>query len=239
MKKWVTSKHTSIYRLHTLYSNCYLIEKRGRYILVDTGVRMERILIERQLRKLGVHKMQAILLTHTHTDHVENAAYFQQKYECSSYVEQTEFNYLVKGYCKMPGGTDNYTRKLQKIATQFQIRTKFTPCVHVKAYRQNTDFTDFGQSIKILSVPGHSEGSVAIILDEEIAIVGDTMMHTGKEIYPKFADRPELLPKVWNVLLQQNCRIYLPGHGSEVTKKELQKNIQNRTAEQYAEKYSK
>ncbi|WP_347487946.1 hypothetical protein [Desulfoscipio sp. XC116] len=62
-------------------------------------------------------------------------------------------------------------------------------------------------------------GSVSIIVDEEIALVGDAMVHgISGNIYPLFVDNPKLLLNSWQKLLNTKCRLFLPAHGGENTR---------------------
>jgi hypothetical protein len=58
-------------------------------------------------------------------------------------------------------------------------------------------------------------GSISLIIDDEIAAVGDAMVGTlpGK-IYPPFADDVPELIRSWEILLNTGCGTFLPAHGS-------------------------
>jgi len=67
----------------------------------------------------------------------------------------------------------------------------------------------------LLHTPGHTPGSISVIIDNEIAIVGDTMFGVfWWSVYPPFASNPDKLIDSWEKLLETRCRIFLPSHGS-------------------------
>lgn len=225
MKKWKTSNQTIIWRLLSVRCNCYVLERNHKYILIDTSKRIDRNMMEHQLKKIGVKKLEAIYITHVHTDHVGNAAYFQKKFACPIYVNQLEYNYMVKGFCEQPKGTNRYAGCLSEIINKTKKFVSFQPAKCVKMFRERSYIEGFEENLKIIKLAGHTKGSTSIIVDNEIVIVGDTMIHMGNTIYPPFADNIEELPKSWQQLLQYNCRLYLPGHGKEITRKHVSRGL--------------
>jgi glyoxylase-like metal-dependent hydrolase (beta-lactamase superfamily II) len=83
-----------------------------------------------------------------------------------------------------------------------------------------------GFNAYILHTPGHSSGSVSIIVDDEIALVGDTMFGIFPwSVFPPFADDVKQMTESWGKLLETNCRLFLPGHGTANKRSLVQKNI--------------
>ena len=97
-----------------------------------------------------------------------------------------------------------------------------------EAVDQYLNLQDFGFNGYILHTPGHSPGSQSIIVDNEIALVGDAMFGVFPgSIFPPFADNEEELITSWGKLIQTGCRLFLPSHGtadkSDLLKIEYQK----------------
>jgi glyoxylase-like metal-dependent hydrolase (beta-lactamase superfamily II) len=54
-----------------------------------------------------------------------------------------------------------------------------------------------------------------LVVDDEIAIVGDCMFGVFKSsIFPPVAEDPDEMIRSWGKLLETNCSIFLPSHGS-------------------------
>jgi glyoxylase-like metal-dependent hydrolase (beta-lactamase superfamily II) len=63
-----------------------------------------------------------------------------------------------------------------------------------------------------------------VIVDEHIAIVGDTLFGVlPNSVYPPFRDCHEELVKSWGKLLETGCALFLPGHGRPIIRKLLEK----------------
>ena len=75
-----------------------------------------------------------------------------------------------------------------------------------------------------METAGHSEDSVSLLIDDEIAIVGDLMFGVFRNsIFPPFSDNVQQMIESWGKLLGTNCRVFLPGHGKEINRDRLQK----------------
>ena len=86
----------------------------------------------------------------------------------------------------------------------------------------NEDFSlePFGIPGKVLYTPGHTLGSVSVLLDTGDTFVGDLAMcgfpfHTGAGSCI-FAEGPERIRKSWNLLFSQGAKMIYPGHGKPV-----------------------
>jgi hypothetical protein len=56
---------------------------------------------------------------------------------------------------------------------------------------------------------------MSLIVDNEIALVGDVMFGVFNwSVFPPFADDVPTLEKSWGKLAKSGCKMYLPGHGT-------------------------
>ena len=75
------------------------------------------------------------------------------------------------------------------------------------------DLKQFGIDGKVISTPGHTEGSQSVLLGEKL-ISGDTFINIKKGIiFPHFADNPTTLLKTWRQLFRLGIKEIYPGHG--------------------------
>ncbi len=219
MRTWTTKPGTRIIRLNNLRCSCYFIMKDNHAVLVDTSVVAERFIIEKALKKLGIKKPDAVVLTHSHFDHAANAEFFRQKYGCDVVIHENDYEGLMNGCTDLPDGVNQPFKSFTSFINSRNIvlpMQRFTPCERAIPVSYGATLNQYGINAVILSTPGHTDGSISIIVDSEIAIVGDCMVHRFKgKIFPPFAKRPDEVKASWARLVDTGCRIFLPAHGNE------------------------
>jgi glyoxylase-like metal-dependent hydrolase (beta-lactamase superfamily II) len=225
MKQW-TTKNSTIYQVLKGRSNSFLINQGNKYILIDTGRKNSWKELSGKLDEfLGKNKLSYLILTHTHFDHVENANRLKNKYNCKIIVQEGEADYLKHGNAPLPKGTNLATGFIVDIfRTRFQQYYKYEPADPDIIVSEKHDLNHFGFNAYIIHTPGHSKGSMSIIFDNEIVLVGDTLFGVFKNsIYPPFADAPETMVQSWSKLLETDCKLFLPGHGKGINRELLEK----------------
>lgn len=223
MKKWATDS-CIIYQVLEGRSNSFLVNSGNSYILVDTGRGNSWKKLTNKLDEiLGENKLSYLILTHTHFDHVENAAKIKEKYKTKIIVHQSESEYLRQGDSPLPKGTNLATGFMTNtFGKRAQSRYNYEPVNPDILVDEKYDLINFGLDVYIFHTPGHSKGSISVIIDNNVAIVGDAMFGIfGNSIYPPFADHPEVMVKSWKKLIKTGCKLFLPGHGKEISSKLL------------------
>jgi glyoxylase-like metal-dependent hydrolase (beta-lactamase superfamily II) len=91
----------------------------------------------------------------------------------------------------------------------------FNQCYLLQAGR--AVLVDAGAPGKAIHTPGHSAGSVSVLLDSGEAFVGDLAMN-GFPLrltpgFPIFAEDMAKLRESWQLLLAQGARMIYPAHG--------------------------
>jgi hydroxyacylglutathione hydrolase len=231
MKTWKTENGISISRILSGRSNVFLLSGRGINILVDTGPGGAWRKLRRRLKTAGIMKIDFLILTHTHYDHAENSAKIRKNFHAKVIVNRVEGNYLERGDNIIPDGTNFFTLFLVgKIAPAISFKIKYEPCIPDILVDQFLDLKDIGFDGYVMHTPGHTAGSQSIIVNDEIALVGDTMFGIfPRSIFPPFADNTTEMVKSWAKLLQTNCRLFLPSHGSANKASLVQTEYKKRT----------
>jgi glyoxylase-like metal-dependent hydrolase (beta-lactamase superfamily II) len=225
MKIWNTNNCT-IYQVLEGRSNSFLVNQENNYILIDTGRRNSwRELTTKLNGLLGENELSCLILTHTHFDHAENANRLKKKYNCKIIVHESESNYLKSGDTPLPKGTNLATGfMVDVLGKKMQSRYKYEPADPDILVGEKLDLDIFGLNSHIIHSPGHSKGSMSIIIDDEIALVGDTLFCVfGNSIFPPFADDAEIMIENWKKLLETGCKLFLPGHGKLISRELLEK----------------
>ncbi|MBU2650430.1 MAG: MBL fold metallo-hydrolase [Bacteroidetes bacterium] len=227
IKSWKTTNGYLIYRVLSGRCNVYLIVADGKRILVDTSTSKDYSTLQEQLLSscFPGKGLDFLILTHTHYDHCQNAQRLKQDTGCRIYVSEAARQSVANGYTRLPSGTTWLTKFWIMLGRLIgKSRFGYNPFVPEKYLTGNYDFKEEGLKIRIITTPGHSADSVSILVDGEIALVGDAMFWIfRKSIYPPFADDITEMVKSWGLLLQTTCKWFLPGHGRPVARELLEK----------------
>ena len=226
----LTQKGSEIYHVLSGRENAYLVNSRGYWILIDTGRKNRYDKLKERIQKLipKTEQLNLLFLTHTHYDHCQNAFQLKEDFRCRVDVSQAEKNYIKTGYTPIPKGTMLFSKIVsllgRKVEPSFAKYIPFEPdCFIDEELMIKNDMLDY----RAISTPGHSAGSISLIIDDEVAFVGDAMFGIFKNsIYPPFADEEKLMVRSWGKLLETNCQFFYPGHGRKIDRTLLEKEYQ-------------
>lgn len=225
----MTTKGNEVIRLIGGRSNVFLIRhKTGSMLIVDTGVRMSRSWLMKALKNHGAMKADYLILTHCHFDHVANAAFLREKTGAHVVIHKDEAGFLENGTMSIPAGTYPHTSALVKLANVVHVKLGAEPCTVDMEFDDSLILPGF-EGIELIHTPGHSSGSISILVDNEIALVGDTMVNAPLfKIFPPFADDVTILMESWKRLLDTGCTTFLPSHGNAITRQDLLNTLEKK-----------
>lgn len=212
-------------RIHTVpvgKSNVYIVESNSSSLLVDAGLpnRESRILDAVDATAGGRSRLRGVIVTHTHSDHVGALKAVVDATDAPVFVHQAEAANLAAGRTPLPAGTSLFPKLMMSLASLVASGVEqydaVTPATTVG---EELDLSPNGIDGRLLYTPGHSAGSITLVLGTGEALVGDTMFHfLPRSVYPPFADRPELLRNSWKTLLDAGCHTFYPGHGRPIAR---------------------
>lgn len=226
MFKWKTKHDTIIRMIRIGITKCYLIESAKTNILVDTG---QRIYFNKLKAFLHANltsqnkKLDYLILTHTHYDHAGNVSKIKEYFGPQVVVHEKEANCLSEGFTTLPKGTNFITNLLTTIVNKY-----FSKIGKYEALKSDIDINpskqmNFG-NIEIIETPGHTSGSLSVLIDQEMAIVGDTLFGVlPNNIFPPFADDKKVLIESWKKLLETKCTMFFPAHGKAIKRNVLKR----------------
>lgn len=206
-----------IQRIRCGNGNCYIVEENGKAILVDTARPTHRDKILKACRTANV---QWIILTHTHMDHCQNAAFLSQQLNapiaiCKSDEELIKDNMLQPLFAKTLLG--KLVLSISESAFHHDRIEAFTP----KRFLKDGDsLREMGINAVILALPGHTNGSIGIDLGKDGVIVGDALMNM---FYPTvsmlYHDYEQMLESARRISELGERLIYF-GHGKPMKNRE-------------------
>jgi glyoxylase-like metal-dependent hydrolase (beta-lactamase superfamily II) len=229
MKTWKTKSGYKIVRILFGRSNVFLLQNNRVNVLIDTCSAAFWKLLDGRLRLSGINHIDYLVLTHSHYDHADNASKIKKEYNASVVIHRSESENLTSGKAGMPRGTNPLSKFITDNMEKVFASKRFATCSYDILVDDFYNMEDWGFSAFIINTPGHTPGSVSIIVDDEIAIVGDTMFGVFRySVFPPFAADERQLLKSWGKLLETKCTLFLPSHGTENPRWLVQKDYNNR-----------
>jgi len=155
--------------------NCYLIKAEAGYVLIDTGVSSQHAALEKELLDAGCPPgaLKLIMLTHGDFDHTGNAAYLRQKFNAPLAMHPADFDMIVRGDMFASRSNGNPIFKAMAPAMfRFGKSNRVTPDLKLT---EEFDVSVYGLDAKVISLPGHSRGSIGILTSAGDCIVGDLL----------------------------------------------------------------
>jgi hydroxyacylglutathione hydrolase len=190
--KKVLIMNTEIFRVKLGINSCYLI--RGKdIVMIDGGPPNKLKLFKRKLLKLGIRpdEIKLIVLTHSHFDHSGTASEIRDLTGAQIAIHESERVYVETGGIIIPKGV-NFLGKLTLPTFSITKKVsfpKFKPDILITDKRFS--LSGYGIDGSIIHTPGHTMGSVSVILSSGVAFVG-CMAHNG--IRTQRADAPQGCP---------------------------------------------
>lgn len=197
-------------KLGAISGNIYLLKNKDSYVLVDTGLKSKRALIQKKLEEYGCKKgmLKCILLTHGDFDHCGNAKYLSEKYDCPIIIHKDDSVVLEKGNMFINRKKEN--RFVSYLVKLFMGIEPFSPDCYIEDMQQ---LNEYDMDAFVIHTPGHSPGSITIITSEKDCICGDLFENFKKpQINTMIDDETEIKKSVKKVL-QYNVQTIYPGHG--------------------------
>lgn len=230
MKRYETCSGTQVTVILSGRSNVFLLSAGGKNILIDSGPGRVWSTLKKRVRKLKIMTIDYLILTHSHFDHAGNAANIKKEYKAKVIIHEKEASVLESGENTIPKGTNFLTNTIVNLLGSLSSKlASYKSCSPDILVKEKLDLNEFGINGYIVHTPGHSPGSQSIIIDDEIAIVGDAMFGVFPgSVFPPFADDAILLVNSWGKLLQTNCRLFLPSHGTENKRELVEKDYNKR-----------
>jgi hydroxyacylglutathione hydrolase len=212
--------------------SAHLIQGRKGYVLVDAGNRGHEKRFLQCLNRLDVNpgNINLVVITHAHFDHVGSLAAIQRICKCPVAVHELERDLLEQGRVVLPEGT----MALGKAATYLGRKLK-PGFLNFDAVRPDIlisgpyPLDDFGLPGAVIHpTPGHTAGSVSLVLKTGQAFVGDMAVNMLGRILPPFANDIPRLYKTWKEMLDRNPATIYVAHGPAFPASRLEQELQRR-----------
>lgn len=220
-----------IYPVTLGIDRCYLL-RGDRIIMIDGGAPNQAKRFVKTLKQLSIRPgdIHLLVLTHAHWDHIGSVKAIKEITGASVALHSKEREWLEKSLKSIPPGVTPWGKIFGSVMAIFM------PLIHIPSTNVDialgdteVSLADFGIPGKIIHTPGHTMGSVSILLESGEAFVGDLAMNLFPlRLTPGLPVLAENLQKVkesWKLLLGLGAKSVYPAHGDpfsvDVIKKAL------------------
>ena len=186
-------------------NNVYIISDDAATIVVDPTCDSDVII--GALEKLGKKKLDAIILTHSHSDHVGAAAKLRRLTDATVIASKADAPYIE--------------RTVKPLRDDYGF-----PACEVDQPVDDGDVIQIGNMAwKVILTPGHTPGSMCLFLDPQFGIVkdgapvlisGDTLFYgsIGRTDF-EGGSMPDMRASLKRLAALPDQTVVLPGHGEQ------------------------
>jgi glyoxylase-like metal-dependent hydrolase (beta-lactamase superfamily II) len=204
-----------IQRIEVRETNCYLLKGKAGAILIDPGPPGGAEAVIAAIKQAGLQPVdiKLILISHGHLDHYGAAA--QVKDWCSA---------PIAAYPSEPSFSQDRRNALPPAQTVRGSLVRWlyfllTPLTHPKPLEADhllddgTNLVHFGVAAKVMLVPGHSPGSLAVVTSEGDTFVGDLFVNYSVPSQPIYLSDRGAWRQSYERILALDPRMVYVGHG--------------------------
>lgn len=216
-------QYGNIYMKRFFYFNVYVIKGINGDILIDTGF----IGMKKSLKKwLEQFNIKLIILTHAHIDHIWNVNYLKKEYNCKVAMGVEDIDNLNNHIIKSKPAKKCYKlwTKIMNLGMKIFKQKKFKVD---RLLRNNQTINKYGIKLKIISLNGHTNGSIGILYNNYL-FAGDALVNRKR--YPEIAYQNQNNEEAFNSykrILEINPDMIFVGHDREFSINKLKeyKNV--------------
>jgi len=196
--------------------NCYIVSDGKNAILFDTASKENLQMVEDECSK---YDLKLIVLSHPHFDHAENADQLSKK-----------FNVPVAYNEKDDGIFDDYNSQplhsyglvgfvVLKASLKVLSRTKVTRPQNHFFVKEGDTLAEYGfPDIKVTELPGHSKGSIGLLVADDALLAGDALDNWIRPGMGHLYTDLEAEKKTVEKIRSFGKRTYYYGHGKPTEK---------------------
>jgi glyoxylase-like metal-dependent hydrolase (beta-lactamase superfamily II) len=214
----------TVHRVAAGPANCYLIRERGT-ILVDAGAPGKAAALLARLATLlpGLGEVGLIVATHGHFDHIGAAGEARAASRAPLALHRADLEWARQATLHLPPGVTPWGKVLATLGRRVilpLLRTR----LELHAIEPDLllddaglDLEPFGVAGRVVATPGHTAGSVSVVLADGGVVAGDLVMNDlpfcVRPCLAIFAVDADLLRESWRTVRRSGATTLYPGHG--------------------------
>lgn len=201
--------------------NCYLVETGGGFFLIDSGAPNNRAALEAALAGAGCKpgQLKLVVLTHGDFDHSGNCAYLREAFGALIAMHAEDRAMVERGdmFSNRRKG-NRFLSKLVALFVGFGKAERFMPDFYLD---DGDSLAEYGLGARVLSLPGHSGGSIAVLTDGGELFCGDLLENVKGPALGSIMDDPDTARVQVERLRGLGVTTVYPGHGKPFQMEEL------------------
>lgn len=215
--------------------NAYIVKSSKGCILVDAGLpntehKFKKILDRHQLKWTDI---KLIVITHAHVDHAGGAFSIKELSGAPIVAHQGDLKHLTREIPMTFCSTSWFGKLFIKTNLMIEPYKGFTPDILLKD-AETLELSKYGVKGFVKFTPGHTAGSISVVLDNNEALVGDLLtsgifiggiMFNNIPKRPPFEDDPIIVAKELEKLNRTGIKKFYLGHGGPLNSKAVADHI--------------
>jgi hydroxyacylglutathione hydrolase len=200
-----------------------------RVVLVDSGSpgNEQRILETLERHTLQLKDLSLILLTHGHWDHLGNAEAIRALSKAPIALHHDDLELATAGQDKLkPYGFGS------SLLEPYFSSKRFHPVTPDLILNGFETLEAYGVNAKLLETPGHTQGSISVLLENGDAIIGDVLrgdfFFQNRPNWHFFYDDPVVVRSSVKKLLDLKLKKLFVGHGKLFSFGSLRQRFSNK-----------
>ncbi len=210
---------------------CYIVKGAG-IIAIDGGDPHKIKKFKQGIEKAGINHGEIKLLIHTHGhwDHIGSSQEIKDLTGAKTLLHQDDMHFLKAGKTIQPPGLTLWGKTVVGLLNLISPFITPPTCeIDIVAGNEDISLFDYGIPGTVIHTPGHSWGSVSVLLESGDVFVGDLAMNTLPMRLtpglPIFGDDIELVKQSWRKLLEKGAKRVYPAHGKPFSAEIMRKAV--------------
>ena len=203
--------------VHTIkfgFAKAYLLEVEKGLVLIDAGLpnSENKLWKYTEKQKLKPKNIKLIIITHGHQDHVGSLKAIKNKTKAQILIHEQDGFLLNAGLSPRVYPTNWLLKKFYNPEKEVKV-TPVKPDITVT---DEYSLEEFGVDGNVIHTPGHTKGSISVIVDSKYAFIGDIAMKIPPLSFsyvPIIAENLEQVYSSWQKLIDYGVEVIYPSHG--------------------------
>jgi glyoxylase-like metal-dependent hydrolase (beta-lactamase superfamily II) len=214
----ITELGPQLHLIKPVFGQVYLWQDGSQLTMVDTGIPGSQDELASAFAELGLRRedLRRVVITHGHEDHAGSAAAIRAWGEVEVLAHRKDAG-IVRGERSRPEPV--LTAAERPLYEQVATAIPSIPPCPVDTELADGDTIEFGGGAHVIAAPGHTEGSIAVLLPTAgVLFAGDVVANgsAGLMLGPFNTDREQARNSVVR-LAQAPARTVCFGHGDPLT----------------------